>query len=350
MSPRPTLLGPGLARPARLALVALGVGLAAACSPGLDEHLRSYHAEVCRWTDGPCDPGDPVLTTALPGRRNRVVEVPASEVRFFDFLSLQGCRLGELAGYRNSPLGRVMPATRRYRYEAEVHAAGRTCLDSLEDGTRDRLASLIADKEAALPLHRWNAVWTSEEFEAYWSLASPVGRRAPADRAAPLLARVTVLATQPHHPPEAAVELEDLVAQLARTAPVGPRLRALDEARHHLSRVAQRLEGFPGEGCPVPAVRLVRTFQGAYLQGVQPALSRVDREVAGLAEPLAALAVALPPPTSLPDAMTDYLRETLGPGESSLWHRYREALRVHARAWQPLLQECGVLPDATDRG
>ena len=38
------------------------------------------------------------------------------EVSLFEFLALRGCRLGELAGDRNSQLGRVMVPSRQLIY------------------------------------------------------------------------------------------------------------------------------------------------------------------------------------------------------------------------------------------
>ena len=322
------------------------VGFVLACTPALDDRLASYHAEVCRLTGASCDEIDAPVTTLLPRRRDRRVEVAPSSVRFFDFLRLQGCRLGELAGYRNSPLGRVMPATRRYRYETEVRAAGMECLETLEAAPRARLLGLLEEKASALPVHRWNALWASDEMEAYWSPARPATRRAPAESAGPLLRQLARLVSAPRDRPEEAAELEGLLAKLAATDPIGPHLRALDRARHHLAEVAERVANLGGDDCGTTEVRLVRLFQSAYLQSVQPAVAAEDRVVASIEEALVALATAAAPPDALSGEMRRYLR-SLSDVDEGLWPRYRSAVRDHAAAWAPILEACGALPSVT---
>jgi Protein of unknown function (DUF3080) len=63
----------------------------------------------------PADPRGP----PWPSRRALTLPIVALEIDAVEFVALHGCDLGALAGYRNSPLGRVQSASQRLGYEAE---------------------------------------------------------------------------------------------------------------------------------------------------------------------------------------------------------------------------------------
>lgn len=323
-------------------LGALGCG-----GTSLDSRLASYAAEVGSVVGAEATTEFVLPRTALPDRRARRIDTDDHRAGGRDFLAFQGCRLGELVGQRNSPLGRVMVPTRRLRYEAELLEAAADCVGELEPERADRLNTLVVRKRDEIGAHVWNAVWLSEEVEAHFSeSASPFAARAGDSRSQALAAAASALTASAVGAPEAAA-LERALARLRDEAPTGPMLRGIAAVGRRLDRVAQHLERLDGEGCDRRRQRVTKLFEARYLP-LQGEVATLDRDVAVRLDALAALfgATQRHVPT-IPAAMQAW-RDALLPTESDagLWRAYRDASMRHVEAWRPTLRACGVLPEA----
>jgi hypothetical protein len=330
----------------RAVVLACAMPLVLACgAPGVVERTRSYHAEVHDAVGG-----DAALRAYergerfYPPLRERVLEVMDERIGMLDFLAIQGCRLGELAGYRNSPLGRVMVPTRRLAHEIELLDAAVDCLPRIEDPERrTRLEALLVRKRAELPRHVWNAIWTDEGLERY--LATE--RLPEAGRWSVYASHSLVEVGQHLDPAPRSVAdvraLESSLGELRGAHPAGGLLRALDEVGHHLDAVSVLLEGSGTDDCTPTRRRLVRVFQRSYVH-LQPELARIDRRGREVVEALSSVLAASARGSEVPVAMQRY-RERLEPGgDHSLRSRYRRAIRRHAESWQPTLHQCSVKP------
>jgi hypothetical protein len=321
--------------------------LATGCgAPDVVSRTRAYHGAVHALVGGAAEPaGYPARERFYPRLRERRLAVAEERIGFLDFLSLQGCRLGELVGHRNSQLGRVMVGTRRLAYEIEVLTAGEACLPGLELDQRLELAALLERKRRELPRHVWNAVWTDGPLDPYLSREAPpspddweaFGTWALLDleRA---LGRIGSAAD--------AATLEHALADLRRAAPAGGLLRALDEVGHHLGSVATLLERetHDASACRGATRRLAHLFRDTYLP-LQGELTRLDRRGHEVIAALEGVYRASAAGVTAPEAMARYHRERLAlEGENALFERYRRAVVRHARAWPPTLEACGLLP------
>ncbi len=329
----------------------VGIGLAAtACGdPDLSDQLSGYgqaiEAILAR-EPAPVD-ADDTRGMQLPTRRERRIDVPDHRMGGMDFLAIQGCRLSQLVGSRNGPMGRVMVPSRRLVYELEVLEAADECLEGLSDGRAARLGGTLAAKRAELPAHLWNAVWMGEEIEGYLSsMTGPMALLSSDDGQAGLDGAVAVL-ERPLESAQDALELEAALAELRSEHAFGPMLGSLHLVRRTLNRVADLLETSPPTGCRGDAVRLASAFETHYLR-LQAPLATLDRRVHARLEALDRLFDASSAGvTGVPDAMSRYATEQLSPRHpTGAWARYREAVRRHAQAWEPTLVLCGVLPDA----
>jgi hypothetical protein len=280
----------------------------------------------------------------LPRDRERRLEVRDERIGVLTFLSLQGCRLGELAGFRNSPLGRVMVGTRQLAYETEVLAVGEPCAVGLADSEeRAELLALLGRKRAELPSRVWNAVWTDSPLDVYLGSEEPPRADAWDTYGLGALRRVSHAASRVDSP-EDARRLEEALGSLRFVAPAGGLLRAIDRVRHELDGLAELLESEVMASCTTAARRAARVFASAY-PGIQVQLSQLDRVTRGALEQLdriyASTAAGVVPP--LP--MQRYAARKLDfRSEAALFGRYREAVARHAEAWGPVLAMCGVLP------
>ncbi|MDJ0787467.1 MAG: DUF3080 family protein [Myxococcota bacterium] len=335
----------GTTRPSRVAVVlaAIVIGLATGCRAGLDETLGDYERSVARALGTPEVEAYEPTPLAPPRPRERRLPVESERIGVFDFLSLQGCRLGELAGLRNSPMGRVMEDTRRLAYEIEVRTAADACLIGLEEPRRGRLAALVETKREALPRHLWNATLGGEELESFLSPSPPSALRTGSGLAA--LREIQRILEAGVDQADDARRLEQALAELTRAEPIGPQLRALDRARHSLEGVARIVLTAPAEACEVPQVRLSRAFQESYLAAVQPAIAAVDQQALPVLMALEEIVGQLIRDVTVPPETRRYLERVLAvSGSDSLWARYRASLRLHAAALEPVLRSCGVLP------
>ncbi len=339
--------GPGARPLATLVLVAAG-SLALGCTSDFEQRIADYHASVREAVGaGTAGPPAPPADTAPPRRRLVRFEVESPTMGIFDLLALQGCRLGELAGYRNSPMGRVMPPTRRLRYEVEVLEVGHRCLEGTGESRRAKLEAMLAAKRQDLPRHLWNALWTTEEVEALLTATqAPMARVALADAEPPLL-RVAHLVDGELREVGDAVSLEEALAQLRHVEPLGLALRRLDTLTRGLDAVSTLVAAHGRGGCGATEGRLAAAFRTQYLMGVQPDALRIDRGVGSVLEALAILYERSQAGLPLDEDVRRYHEQVLSPtAPEGVWSRYRTALRVHAAAWEPTLRTCDVLPAA----
>ncbi len=316
----------------------------------LTDRLADYREEVASLVVAEPDAVDAAPKAArLPSRRERRIEVEDHRTSGRNFLAMQGCRLGELVGQRNSALGRVMVPSRRLRYEAEVLEVAADCLTDLEEERAEALREIVTSKRGELSAHVWNAVWMGVEMEAYLGAsANPFAVAARGDASAGLAAALEVL-ERPTRSAEDAAELERALELLSREAPAGPVIAGLDAAARELSLVSALLPAGEAGGCSVERRRLSRLFESRYLP-LQAEVAQHDRWMAWRFERLDALFAAsqrgLP---AVPESMQAYRRGVLSPTEpDGVWRRYRRAILQHADAWRPTLVACGVLSEVED--
>lgn len=328
------------------ALGALLLALSACGVPDAVERVTDYRAQVeAALGTRPLD--DPAAALPrLPRRRERRLDIADHRIGMVDFLAIQGCGLGALAGHRNSPLGQVMPPTRRLVYELEVLEAGAACLDELGEERRARLEHLLAAKRAELPRHLWNALWMSEALERYLATAAVPSVQQPDGDALAGLSRLRRQIASERLTREVGIQLEAALGQLRDEPPLGQALRQLDHVGTQLDAVASLVEAHPPGPCREQHVRLAHIFRDAYLP-VQAELARLDQSVGeALVELDGAYRASAVRVGAPPEAMLHYHAQVLDPAaESGLWQRYRRAMLRHAAAWGPTLRACGVLPE-----
>jgi hypothetical protein len=329
--------------PPGILAAALAGALLACADSGLEARLADYAGRVRLAVGAPGEAAAPA-STRLPRRRERALAVEDRRIGMLDFLALQGCALGELAGYRNSPLGRVMPPTRRLVYELEVLEAGETCLGESDGERGERLRSLLDAKRGDLPLHVWNALWSGPELEGFLSLRGEPGLGLPDEDAQASLGEIQRRLEREVIRSEDAVAIEAALGRLRDEPPLGASLHRMAAARHHLEEVAAWLELEPAGPCRGRAVTLARAFREGYLP-LQPDLARLDQSVAETLPTLEAIHRRVAGRVTPPDPMAAYGRAWLGTEQADgLRSGYRAAVLRHAAAWEPVLRACGVLP------
>ena len=317
--------------------------------PSISERLLSYHEQIAEALSEPRPLGKPDASqTRLPRRRVRGVDVESAEIGVMDFLSIQGCDLSTHIGYRNGALGKQMGPSRRLVYEISVLESSANCLKGIAPERAQRLQALFDGKREMLPRFVWNAVWAHPEVERFLSFG-PSARLAGdqvSDVAALDQARHLVgsgIATE-----RDAEELEIVLASLRDEAAAGPDFQQMHQLAYHLSGVARLLSKSSAATCTPTGRRLAGVFVDVYLP-IQIQVATWDERARVRVEALGALyeATRYRMQGQAPQAMERHAGKYWdADAPDGLWREYREALRVHALAWESTLRACGVLPSA----
>lgn len=341
-------MGPPLLQAISVVVVATVV---TGCSgSALDERLAAYHARVAAiLADGPAPRPPPGELPRVPRRRDRLAAIDDRRINGFDFLAIQGCRLSELVGRRNGPMGRVMPPSRRLIYELEVIDSADACIETLGPERAAKFQNLFDAKRRELPAHVFNAVWAGEELEDFLS-GTPQPRAFANIEPVPALDEVARLLRGPVRTRDDGEALEAALGRVGGARPIGPMLRELDDVRRSLDAVAKLVVGFRPDACRGDAVRLATVFDETYLP-LQHDLAALDRRASMLLTALARVLVEAEAPladVTLPDGGPEALRayrDAIDPdARDGVWQRYRDATVRHALAWETVLTRCGRLP------
>ncbi len=345
---------------ARALACALLVLLLAGCNPFSEARpmMDEYVERVGRVLETEPALSEIPPSEQMPRRRNRVLPMPELELGMLDFLSLYGCELQYVVGEKNSVMGRVMQPLNRLRYEIRFIRAAGECLDTVEDEElQDVLEQAIASKRESLPIAIWNATWGVEEVETLFTLAKgeyPVETKGPlsdlARDARQLNKAVAALLEQNlevdlgfwggvHQRWQAEYRAGQLInsARLVTT-------RLLDASRLIQQRLNTRplcLNGKPNNQSDI----VQSMFFSVYIGKIQPYLADLRRARTDLIEPLSELATMQE--EAMPEEFQEWSRFALAlQGPESVWANLDSAVERHTKAWQTLLEQCGLRPGA----
>jgi hypothetical protein len=341
-----------------IAIVA-GLLLVVGCDPFAqpESMLDEYNRRLARVLD--LEPQLSPLPTAprFPHLRERVREIEPVSIGMLDFLGLYGCELQFVVGERNSSLGRVAHPLTRLDYERRFIIAADSCLETIErEGLAERLVEVTELKRESLADAAWNAVWGSREIENHFTRARgalPVGldrhRLSLSVHNAGLLAhRIRTLVDGDLE--QDLVPLDPVYQRWLNDPAAGQALRSailvatrLDDAS---DLIEQRLDERPlcREGRPNRQAEIMRSmFASVYAGEVQPYLADVQHVRRELLPPLLTLASLVRPGPS--ESFERYMASALDEhSEHGYWQAFDQAIARHTRAWQNLLDQCGMRP------
>lgn len=299
----------------------------------------------------------------LPRRRERLRALPEFSVGMRDFLGLYGCGLQHVIGERNSSLGRVMHAAARLEYELRFIRVADDCVRELgRAALADQLDEIIAIKREALASVAWNAVWGTREIEDLFTrskgaLAIAADRNAVSDMVSDLRMMAEAFARIVDGELDVDVRALDAVYRgWLRQPLMGQAIRSALLLTTRLNDAARLIEARLGDD-PLchrnvknrRAETMHNMFMSVYASHVQPYLAEVQyvrRELLPLLQGLAAIGGE-----GHGSAFDDYVRVVVDDGsEHSQWRAFDRAVARHTRAWQQLLEQCGMRPGLDQAG
>lgn len=289
----------------------------------------------------------------LPPRRERLLALPELRIGLLDLvIDARRCpHLQQLISQRNNSLGKQLMPSQRLGYEGDLLRAIDDCLPHLQDDSRLKatLQRLASDKRQQLPAVFWNALNGSPEFENYLRFADqalPVDSQEDSAALDALQRLASIGAALPAQLPPSAEELEPLFFALYASEQGGQLITSLASLRHTLDAGSEMLEQRQQNRplCPLgqatPRGRILQNiFIKFYAGGLQPYLAQVDQR----GQQWQAVLLQLQRIEGIPPATRDHLQRLAGE-QDSLWQDFRAATARHVRAWQTLLNSCGLAP------
>lgn len=328
-------------------------GLLTACSqPSLEGHLTDYAQRLARVLDQDL-PEQPALTLlAFPGKREMRKPLPQTDIDLFEFLKLGNCELQGVIADKNSSLGRFAPESRALQQDIDFILLSETCLTQIDD--QDLINTLTAardEKLAALPVRLMHATLAGPEFRALWTSSDVAYPHVAESR---LQGALSVIQTQS----DIVLSQQDLQAfdiealeralEVLRTGEAGALLANFQITAHHLALGTEVVKA--------RAARRPLCFEG--MRGQQAEFFRnvvLEKFVAGIQRDMAVLNQryyeVIGPLQQLEQRFTD--------AETESYKAYREqrdaafaqglaAVKNHVDALQPLMLQCGFIPNTSD--
>ena len=279
----------------------------------------------------------------LPALRDRQQSLRQFDIGLVDFLSLQGCELGQLIGQRNSILGKVMPASQLLLYEFNLIRAIETC-PIASPSLAQALAEIAKIKRTELFKVFANNLWAGAETQVFFSFSNgylPMSAGASRYQELALsLLYLTQLGGRLSELPQIPVkEFEAHFQTLYESEYAGKLLLTLVDLAHYLNRIADAVESLTPSSrfCGAPMGYLKQQFKVHYIERLQPYMGRINHSAYRILNSFALLQQQTSP---MNPVMMNFLDQWSMTNETSYWSIYQAASRRHALAWSGIFKAC----------
>ncbi|MGO2353313.1 MAG: DUF3080 family protein [Marinomonas foliarum] len=284
-----------------------------------------------------------VMPKSFPSPRYRQQTLSQFDIGLLDFLSLQKCDVGAVAGRKNSILGKVMPDSQRFLYELDIIRAIESC-DIKNDSLSEELHQVAQTKRLELPKAFGNAVFNGAESDAFFSLSNgylPLNySTAEQQELLDSLNRLVVIGGNLQSLPIVdAGTFEDDLKVLMDSEYAGRLLYSLARIRGYLDLVAKNVQALNGGVCGAPMTFLQQQFEAHYVKKIQPYMGRINR---GAYQVLPLLNQLFEVSQPLSSDMTVFSRQFSLQQQGSEWQHYQLASQYHAKEWSALFERCSI--------
>lgn len=284
-----------------------------------------------------------VMPSSLPTPRYRQQVLTQFDIGLLDFLSLQQCDVGVVAGQKNSILGKVMPDSQRFLYELDIIRAIESC-EIDEIALSKELAAVAEIKREELPKALGNAVFNGAESEAFFSLSNgfiPLAfTTAEQQELLSSLTRLVDIGRNMGRLPQVSPDVfEEDLKVLMNSEYAGRLLYSLAQLTRYLEQVGKSISALDTQVCGAPMTYLKQQFEVHYVQSIQPYMGRINQSAYQVLPLLNQLANDSSP---LSNDMARFLSQFSLTQSDSVWGRYQAASQYHASQWNDLFGRCAV--------
>ncbi|QUX94675.1 DUF3080 domain-containing protein [Marinomonas sp. CT5] len=284
-----------------------------------------------------------LMPQSLPLARDRRQTLSEFDIGLLDFLSLQQCDVGIVAGRKNSILGKVMPDSQRFLYELDIIRAIESC-EIQDEKLSEKLKKVARKKRLELPMAYGNALFSGSESDAFFSLSNgflPLDFSTVKQQSLlSSLNRFVEIGENLENLPivDANIFEEDLKV-LMNSEYAGRLLYSLSRISEYLALVANSVGKLNKTVCGPPMVYLKQQFDMSYVKVIQPYMGRINASAYQIL-PLLNRIAELSAPLSY--KMNVFLKQFSLTDPSSKWKHYQQMSQRHAKAWSAFFGECSV--------
>jgi len=284
-----------------------------------------------------------VMPSNLPALRDRQQVLSTFDIGLLDFLSLQQCDVGIVAGRKNSILGKVMPDSQRFLYELDIIRAIESC-DIADEALAKELRLVAEKKRVELPIAFGNALFNGAESKAFFSLSngflaldfSSADQQALLSSLNRLLEIGENLNTLPNLDGRV---FEGDLKTLMNSEYAGKLLYTLVQVTRYLVSVSKAVGELDGASCGSSMVYLNQQFKAHYIKVIQPYMGRINHSAYQVLPLLNRLAELSAP---LNSEMSAFLNQFSLKKLGSEWLSYQRASQSHAKNWSRLFEVCSI--------
>jgi hypothetical protein len=284
-----------------------------------------------------------VMPDGMPSLRYRQQVLSQFDIGLLDFLSLQQCDVGIVAGKRNSILGKVMPDSQRFLYELDIIRAIESC-DISNQSLSKELRQIAQKKRLELPIAFGNALFNGVESDAFFSLSNgflPLDySTAQQQELLSSLNRLVAIGENLKDLPVVDANVfEGDLKTLMDSEYAGRLLYSLEQITEYLNLVSNQIGMLDEKVCGAPITYLKQQFEIHYVDIIQPYMGRINASAYQVLPALNRLVEISAP-------LTDYMRAFLSQfslqATGSAWQHYQQASQAHAKNWSALFALCSV--------
>ncbi|ETX10466.1 hypothetical protein MUS1_14620 [Marinomonas ushuaiensis DSM 15871] len=284
-----------------------------------------------------------IMPISLPALRDRQQKLSNFDIGLLEFLSLQQCDVGIVAGKKNSILGKVMPDSQRFLYELDIIRAIESC-DIDDDALASELQLVAEKKRIELPIAFGNAIFNGEESKEFFSISNgffPLNDTTENQQELiSALNRLVDIGERLADLPNINGQVfENDLRVLMNSEYAGKLLYSLAQLTNYLSLVSGQVGTLNKEVCGAPMTYLKQQFDVHYVEKIQPYMGRLNSsayQVLPLLNRLGELS------SSFSVDMRRFLKQFSLRDEHSEWLRYQRASQMHAKQWSALFKSCSV--------
>lgn len=310
--------------------------------------LADYTVRLERVLEQPPAPPQAASLPAFPAKKRLFLEVQGSHIDLLDFLRLGHCQLQAVVAEKNSSLGKLAVESVVLQQEVSFLAVIDQCLAQLDNAElRATLLAAREQKRADLDKILWNALFAGREMRQFWSRQSsdhPHTVESRLQYALSTLQQQTEAVRQRRFEDFKPAEFEAAL-QVLRSGEGAALLHSWHLVAKHLPRATsvaeRRVQGKP------LCFEDMRNPKAEYFRNVV-----LNEFVAGLQKDIAILNQryfdVLVPLQALEAEFTQVETEAYRQFRHHRDERFKaglEAVQRHVAAIQPLMVQCGFIPE-----
>jgi hypothetical protein len=309
----------------------------------LQRHLNDYQQRMANVLDVESTDRLTISLPPYPSLRELKQDIPATNIKLFEFYKLQHCELYSIVAERNTSLGNLQLPSTRYIYESHLIDALKQCLiDTTDTKIREKLESWQQAKTRQLPMVWADLIQLSHELKQGFSANFGLIKGNKQDGLGQSKKALNYLIQIEQSRRINSAELEQHL-QYVMNNPLPAKLwlsqltlsTHLNQSTKWLLHHTNDLQ-CSGTSSNKKMEYLTNVFQRLFIEKIQPIASQINHYQYQLS-PIFERMLAHP---NLSPTFKNYINTSNQQG----FENYQEAMQQHIYFWQDLFKRCNIKP------